>query len=487
MDRETQEETRRQVEAFDWTDSEANHRRTRSQTARAHSENDSEDGRSPLVRDRDRIWHSTALRRLQGKTQIFASQWADPMRTRLTHTLEVMQIGRSIARNIALPEELVEAVCVAHDLGHPPFGHVGERALAEVMREHGGFDANAQTLRILTNLERKDPLFTGLNLTRSTLQSLVKYPFSPSGPAAEGPDDPDERQAVHLELRGDTLYATRDFVYRESIEELLADHDGARFIDWLYADTPVELLGVGARAERPPRTLACQVMDWADDAAYSVHDLEDGLHAGFIPVDEISTEEFTKLISDKVLAAVDKARSAPNDRKLTVEAVQSTLVDFKTNLRKTDGQDRAATVRRVTRRYLSDFITSVSVARNSEAEGAFGYSLIVPRTERLKAEVLKAIVIEYVLKDEHVAQYLYKGRAMLQRTFLELNDAPRLIDDTPHQLLPRSIRRELRGRDADPSALPRALADYLSGMTENGLTRLYQTLFESTGGSPLRA
>ena len=131
--------------------------------------------RSPFRRDRDRIIHSTAFRRLKHKTQVFVFDEGDHYRTRLTHTLEVAQIARALARALALDEDLAEALALAHDLGHPPFGHAGERALDECLSASGGFDHNAQTLLVVTVLERRYPSFDGLNLTWETLEGLVKH------------------------------------------------------------------------------------------------------------------------------------------------------------------------------------------------------------------------------------------------------------------------------------------------------------------------
>src|SRR5437016_13511325 len=141
--------------------------------------------RSPFRRDCDRVIHSTAFRRLKHKTQVFVFHEGDHVRTRLTHTLEVAQIGRSLARALGLDEDLAEALALAHDLGHPPFGHAGERALDRCLAACGGFDHNAQTLRVVTALERRYPAFDGLNLSWETLEGLVKH----NGPLT----DPDSK------------------------------------------------------------------------------------------------------------------------------------------------------------------------------------------------------------------------------------------------------------------------------------------------------
>src|SRR6187401_303069 len=145
--------------------------------------------RNEFRRDADRIIHSTAFRRLKHKTQVFVFHEGDHYRTRLTHTLEVTQIARALARTLSLDEDLAEALALAHDLGHPPFGHAGERALDACLREHGGFDHNAQTLRIVTSLEHRYPEFDGLNLTWEALEGIVKHngPLTERGGAPIGP------------------------------------------------------------------------------------------------------------------------------------------------------------------------------------------------------------------------------------------------------------------------------------------------------------
>src|SRR5271163_4874573 len=150
-------------------------------------------GRSPFRRDCDRIIHSTAFRRLKHKTQVFVFDEGDHYRTRLTHTLEVTQVARSLARRLRLDEDLAEALALAHDLGHPPFGHAGERALDACLSAFGGFDHNAQTLRIVTALERRYPAFDGLNLTWETLEGLVKH----NGPLTDRDGKPLGRYRVH--------------------------------------------------------------------------------------------------------------------------------------------------------------------------------------------------------------------------------------------------------------------------------------------------
>ena len=198
--------------------------------------------RDCFQRDRDRIIHSVAFRRLEYKTQVFVNHEGDHFRTRLTHTLEVAQIARSIARSLRLNEDLAEALALAHDLGHPPFGHAGEDALRDLMADYGGFDHNAQSLSVVTRLERRYPKFDGLNLTWETLEGVVKHngPLIGHGIAREVP-------------RG-----IREYVETHDLE-----------------------LGSYASAEAQAAALA-------DDIAYNNHDIDDGLRAGLFAIEDLA-------------------------------------------------------------------------------------------------------------------------------------------------------------------------------------------------------
>ena len=201
--------------------------------------------RTPFERDRDRIVHASAFRRLKGKTQVFVAHEGDHYRTRLTHSLEVAQIARAVARQMGLDDDLAECLGIAHDLGHPPFGHTGEDVLDACMEGYGGFDHNAQTLRVLTKLERRYPAFDGLNLTWETLEGVVKH----NGP---------------LIRFGAAL---KDLPV--AIQEYVATHD-LELASWP---------GIEA-----------QVAAHADDIAYNNHDIDDGLRAGLFTLAEVREE-----------------------------------------------------------------------------------------------------------------------------------------------------------------------------------------------------
>ncbi|MCB1207551.1 MAG: dNTP triphosphohydrolase, partial [Verrucomicrobiae bacterium] len=231
--------------------------------------------RTPFQVDRDRIIHTSAFRRLQNKTQVFFSGEYDFYRTRLTHSIEVAQIGRSLCdrlnRTSALlgPEfyldsDLVEAVCLSHDIGHPPFGHTGERTLHRLMESYGGFEGNAQTLRILATI-----LFgpdRGMNPTRALMDGVLKYKT----------------------LHGEIADQRNHFLYA----------DQAALLDFAMAGKPFPG-GLPPGTKRNGfRSIECRVMDWADDTAYSLNDIADGIQAGFIQVDQIERWAENRTLTD---------------------------------------------------------------------------------------------------------------------------------------------------------------------------------------------
>jgi len=195
--------------------------------------------RTSFQRDRDRVLHSAAFRRLEYKTQVFVNDEGDYNRTRLTHTLEVAQIGRTIARTLGVNEDLVEAICLAHDLGHPPFGHAGERALDKLMKDEGGFNHNFQTYRVVTELEQRYPDWNGLNLTQETLDGIVKH-------------------------------------------ETTIDVSAA----------------IGLETNLGP-SLEAQIADFSDSLAYNAHDLDDGLNAGLIKPDDLNQLAIWRFVCER--------------------------------------------------------------------------------------------------------------------------------------------------------------------------------------------
>jgi dGTPase len=241
--------------------------------------------RSPFQRDRDRIIHSTAFRRLKHKTQVFIFHEGDHLRTRLTHSIEVAQIARSLARALGLDEDLAEALALAHDLGHTPFGHTGEDALAACMADYGGFDHNAQTLRIVTRLERRYAAFDGLNLSWETLEGLVKH----NGPLLQGNGFPVARYAA------------------TGVPGAVLEYDAVHPL----------MLSSFAGGE-------AQVAAIADDIAYDAHDLDDGLRAGVFEIEALRAVPFL----DDLLDVIDARYPGLDGARRTAEVMRRVITRF---------------------------------------------------------------------------------------------------------------------------------------------------------------
>ena len=241
--------------------------------------------RSPFRRDCDRVIHSTAFRRLKHKTQVFVFHEGDHYRTRLTHSLEVAQIARALARQLGLDEDLTETLALAHDLGHPPFGHAGERALDRCLKAYGGFDHNAQALRVVTALEHRYPEFDGLNLTWESLEGIVKH----NGPLTERSG----AAAGH---------------YRESgIPVGISDYNAKHDLElWSYA------------------SLEAQVAAFADDIAYDAHDIDDGLRAGLFEVDDLKVMP----LAAEIVADIDRHYPGLDDIRRGAELVRELISHF---------------------------------------------------------------------------------------------------------------------------------------------------------------
>ena len=238
--------------------------------------------RSPFRRDCDRVIHSTAFRRLKHKTQVFVFHEGDHYRTRLTHSLEVAQIARALARQLGLDEDLTETLALAHDLGHPPFGHAGERALDACLTSHGGFDHNAQALRVVTSLEHRYPGFDGLNLTWEALEGIVKH----NGPLTERSGAPVGKYREH------------------GVPVGISDYDRTYDLElWSFA------------------SLEAQVAAIADDIAYDAHDIDDGLRAGLFAVDDLKVMPLTA----EIIAAIAKHYPGLDDVRRGAELVRELI------------------------------------------------------------------------------------------------------------------------------------------------------------------
>ncbi|MCT2279496.1 deoxyguanosinetriphosphate triphosphohydrolase [Micromonospora chalcea] len=377
-------------------------------------------GRSPFERDRARVLHSAAFRRLAAKTQVHTAGTNDFLRTRLTHSLEVAQIAREMGARLGCDPDVVDTAGLAHDLGHPPFGHNGEYALDELAAACGGFEGNAQTLRVLTRLEAKvlapDGRSAGLNLTRAALDAVSKYPW---------PRRPGERKFG--------VYA-----------------DDRPVFDWLREGAPP-----GSR-----RCLEAQVMDWADDVAYSVHDVEDGIHGGYVDLRPLlaDPDERRALCAD-VSAAY--SGEAPEDlgevlADLLADPVLAPLAAY-------DGSHRALAALKATTSVLTGRFVSLVVAATQQRHGPgphrrYAADLVVPRRIRAQCALLKGIALRYVMRRPGAEDRYARQRDVLAGLVTAL------LDRAPDALDP--VFAPLWRDAADDAARLRVVIDQVASLTD---------------------
>jgi dGTPase len=321
--------------------------------------------RSPFRRDCDRIIHATAFRRLKHKTQVFVFTEGDHYRTRLTHTLEVTQIARALARALRLEEDLAEALALAHDLGHPPFGHAGERALDDCLSADGGFDHNAQTLRVVTALERRYPAFDGLNLTWETLEGLVKH----NGPLTDRQGDPLGRYRAH------------------GVPETIRDYDREQDLQlWSFPG------------------LEAQVAAFADDIAYDAHDIDDGLRAGLFSLDDIAGVE----LPGRILADVRADFPSLDDARVVHEFVRRLI-----------GLLIEDVVAETGRRIVALAPRSVDDVRAAPA-ALVGFSAPLAEAERL----IKRFLEKQMYRHERVMRVMDEAGNVVRRLFRHYAEQP---------------------------------------------------------------
>jgi dGTPase len=393
-----------------------------------------DDYRTPFQTDRDRIIYSSAFRRLQAKTQVFLSGEFDFYRTRLTHSLEVAQIGRSICsflkqtspflnETFFVDPDLVEAVCLTHDLGHSPFGHAGERTLHDLMKKFGGFEGNAQSLQIISEtiypgLESR----RGMNPTRSFIDGILKYKT----------------------LFAENLEALNHFIYDEQAylrsfvlgEAQLSDiQDLNRF-----------------------RSLECEIMDWADDTAYCLNDLVDSINAGFLRFERVQRwAEMQNLRGDQAQHA-ETVLSAIRERK--AESRFSRKIGA--FIRSCSLFERATTLSQTTNRYR--------------------FGLLIEPFARTEAEFYKRLSQDLVFDHSQLHQLERKARVILEGIFRVFSEC--YLEDGSTRLLPESFDRIIRLK-RDSRTRARTLCDYIAGMTDGFAIRTYKRLFDPDFGSIL--
>jgi dGTPase len=387
-------------------------------------------GRGPFVRDRARVLHSSALRRLAGKTQVVAVGSDDFPRTRLTHSLECAQIGRELGAVLGCDADLVDAACLAHDLGHPPFGHNGEAALAELAVGCGGFEGNAQSLRLLTRLEAKVP-GAGLNLTRATLDATLKYPWP-------GPD------------RGT---GAAGLAPADGSAPRAAGKYGA------YADDSAAFAWIRDGAPAGRSCLEAQVMDWADDVAYSVHDLEDGLHAEMVTLPALRDETERVAVARLTLAEY----CAPGfTTEAELVAVFGQLMKLDCWPASFDGSLTAvAAVKYLTSELIGRFCGAAEQATRPAGHPPlrrYEADLAVPRPERLECALLKGVTAHYVMSRSGVAAAQAREREVLAELAASVAaGAPATLD--------LSFRPAF-GAAADDTGRLRVVIDQIASLTD---------------------
>lgn len=390
--------------------------------------------RSDFARDRGRLLHSSALRRLAAKTQVLSpTAGLDFARNRLTHSLEVAQVGRELAVSLSLDPDVVDTACLAHDLGHPPFGHNGERALNSWSEDIGGFEGNAQTLRLLTRIEPKvfgaDGRSYGLNLTRASLDASCKYPW----PSAQGVPDPGGRSKFGF-----------------------YDDDTSAF-QWLRAGAPDR-----------QRCIEAQVMDLSDDIAYSVHDFEDAIVSGYLDVpalgarvnhDELVDSMFEwiggELTHDELIAAFDRL----DNLDAWIDTWTGSRIDH-------------ARLKNLTSQLIGRFAhEAVHATRAAYPSGSlirFGADVVVPRNTQAEIAVLKGIVAANVMSTNSRQPIYQQQRDILS----ELADV--LLWTGPTNL-EAGFRADWEAATTD-AQMKRAVVDQVASLTDQSAMAWHERL-----------
>jgi dGTPase len=347
--------------------------------------------RTEHQRDRDRIVHSTAFRRLVYKTQVFINHEGDLFRTRLTHSLEVAQLGRSVARALNLGEDLVEAIALAHDLGHTPFGHAGQDALHECMRGHGGFEHNLQSLRVVDRLEQRYPGWDGLNLTFETREGILK----------------------HCSRR-----------HAEQLEAAEPGGPARRFLD----------------GTQP--SLEAQVVNLADEMAYHAHDIDDGVRSGLITLEQVGEVPIFSHHRDQALAAHPGLAALPG-RRLLFE-----------------------TLRRMLSAWVGDMVEATQGALRSHPPADAQALRLLPPLARFSEPVragtleLKRFLFSHLYRHPQVEETTQRARTVVAELF------------EAYRACPSEMPADFAGADD----LPRAVADYIAGMTDRFALREHARL-----------
>lgn len=425
---------------------------------RRYNEDETNDNRTAAQRDYARVIHSSAFRRLQRKTQVFGLGHSDFYRTRLTHSLEVCQIGEGITRNLrqklvdcrVLPESArIRAICLAHDLGHPPFGHGGEQALNKIMLEHGGFEGNGQSLRVMASIPSYHENY-GMNLSRRTLLGVIKYP------------------APYSETENIDVYPAEDSK-KPTISKFKPPKcyfdDEHETINWIKGKIPedwnffnkVKKDNKKEHYKTIYKSLDASILEIADDIAYGVHDLEDAIALRFV-----KRSDFEKVVQRKNL---DRCNS--ENEELEYVHLLDLLFSEKSTERK-----------RAIGRLVSCFVGSVYFKRSNSinfTHPVFFSQAYMPYVHRNLLKKFKKIVYDNVIATTKVQQLEHKGRMIIGKLFSA-------FDDDPENLLPADQYIRYR-KGKDDREKKRVICDYIAGMTDDYAIRRYQQMFIPNVGS----
>lgn len=396
------------------------------------------DYRTPFEQDRDRIIHTASFRRLQAKTQVFLSGEYDFYRTRLTHSLEVAQIGRAICTFLQrkspffsdtffIDSNLVEAICLSHDLGHPPFGHAGERTLHNVMKPFGGFEGNAQTLRLLTETVYSDKVSRkGMNPTRAFLDGVLKY------------------KTLFSELENPKNH----FIYNEQ----------KQYLDFVFDGIDLtQQIGAGKTRDYF-RSIECQIMDWSDDVAYSLNDVADGIHSGFITQHKIERWADSQQLDDDLKASLQSLFDAMTGGNL----------------------ERSLSTK------IGSYIESCSVVETTNIMTAFTnrykFDLVIDEKARKESKMFKKLSLDLVFLSPQLHQLEKKGDYLLKRIFDTFAENYIGKERFELNLLPKYVEQNIANANNDQHRA-RLLCDYIAGMTDGFAIRTYKRLFDPEFGS----
>ena len=418
-----------------------------------------EDHREEYERDRARVIHSSAFRRLQAKTQILGVLEGDFHRTRLTHSMEVAQIGRGLVLNLQkkFPElydllprlEQIETTGLAHDLGHPPFGHGGETALNCAMADYGGFEGNGQTLRILTLLESHSPE-NGLDLTRRTLLGVLKYPVPYANLCkTSSPDATDKSANLNFQQ---TWKPPKCFLDTEQevfnwILAPLSNTDQLHFCEYTRPTTQ-------SHGRSLHKALDTSLMNLADDIAYGVHDFEDGI------VLRLLTREHWQEVAQKL-----DPKWAEKNNLLQIETMLFTRTD-------NSGYSRRQGVGAL----VHALISSAELKLNDEfEEPLLGWNVILPEEPQRFLKALKETVSRHVIQLNTVQAATFKGRKIVLSLFDALSAEPEMLLPSSFQLLWKEAKSDLQQK--------RIICDFIAGMTDQYANRFYERLFLPGHGS----